>query len=131
MICDIFVIHQAFAPNDMQHGESERRVGSRTHLKVQIGRSGGIGPDRVDYDDFGAMPMQPVGLHMGSAMGWIRTPDQDARAVFCRTGVESGNRIAKYVPQRRVTRGVTDRVRVDLRCTNMGKETIRKISRDG
>ena len=75
----------------MQHGKSEGRVGSWTHLEVQVGGSGGIGPNRIDDYDFRGVLVQPVLVHVRATMGWIRPPDQNARAVPGRTGIESRN----------------------------------------
>jgi hypothetical protein len=36
----------------MQHCKGERCVSPGAYLKVQIGRCGGLGPHRIDDDDF-------------------------------------------------------------------------------
>ena len=65
---------------------------------------------------------------MGSAVGRVRSPDQNALAVPCRTGIEACNRITENVLQRRVTCSVTNRIRIDLGRTNVVEKTLRKFS---
>jgi hypothetical protein len=107
-------IGEAVALDDVEQCERERRIGPWKRLEVQVGGLRRRRPQRIDDDHRSGRLRQPVVVLVRSRRRRIRPPDEDARRILRRPGVESLERRPVHVAECRVAGEVADGVGLDL-----------------
>jgi len=107
--------------------ERQRGVAAGKWLQVQIGPTGGGGPDRVDDDHLAGSLGQPVLVLMRRGGRRVGAPHHDAGRLRGASRVKAIHRGSVQVPERDVPCLVADRVRVDLAGAEPADEPIREV----